>query len=162
LVAARYPKVYLSVSATTRAARPGEAEGRSYFFVSREAFEAAQEAGEMLEWAAYNGNLYGTPRQAVEDALGAGRPALLEIDLAGARQVRRAMPGARQVFLMPPSWAELERRLTERGTETDSERAARLATAEREILARDEFDYVLTNDDLDRTVASLAAIMGLD
>jgi guanylate kinase len=161
LIAERHPKVYLSVSATTRRPRPGEVEGVSYFFVSPAAFEAAVDAGDMLEWAEYNGNLYGTPRAAVEDALGQGRPALLEIDLAGARQVRQSMPGALQVFLMPPTWAELERRLAERGTEDGPERRRRLATAEAEVRARGEFDFVLTNDDLELTVAQVASIMGL-
>ncbi|MDR1633791.1 MAG: guanylate kinase [Bifidobacteriaceae bacterium] len=162
LIAERYPKVYLSISATTRRPRPGEVEAVSYFFISRAAFEAAVVAGDMLEWAEYNGHLYGTPRLAVEDALGAGRPALLEIDLAGARQIRQSMPGALQVFLMPPTWKELERRLIARGTEDEGQRLLRLATAEREVRARGEFDFVLTNDDLDRTVTRLAAIMGLD
>ncbi|MDR0626054.1 MAG: guanylate kinase, partial [Bifidobacteriaceae bacterium] len=114
LIAGRYPSVYLSVSATTRPPRPGEVHGRNYFFLSRPEFESAVAAGEMLEWAEYGGNLYGTPREAVEDALGQGRPALLEIDLAGARQVRQSMPGALQIFLMPPAWEELERRLADR------------------------------------------------
>jgi guanylate kinase len=162
LLAERHPKVYLSVSATTRPPRPGEVEGENYFFVTRPVFEAAARAGELLEWAEYNGNLYGTPRPAVEDALGAGRPALLEIDLAGARQVRQTMPGALQVFLMPPTWAELERRLIGRGTEGPAERLRRLATAEREVQARGEFDFVLTNDDLGETVGRLAVIMGLN
>jgi guanylate kinase len=162
LIAERYPKVYLSVSATTRQPRPGEVEGINYFFTSRTAFEAAVAAGDMLEWAEYNGNLYGTPRLAVEDALGAGRPALLEIDLVGARQIRQSMPGALQVFLMPPTWEELERRLATRGTEDPGERRRRLATAEREVMARGEFDFVLTNDSLEDTVGRLAAIMGLN
>ncbi|MDR0593962.1 MAG: guanylate kinase [Bifidobacteriaceae bacterium] len=162
LIVARHPQVYLSVSATTRPPRAGEVEGRDYFFVGRPAFEAAAAGGEMLEWAEYNGQLYGTPRAAVEDALGDGRPALLEIDLAGARQVRQSMPGALQVFLMPPTWQELERRLVERGTEGPAERRARLAAAEREVAARGEFDFVLTNDDLDQTVGRLVSIMGLN
>ncbi|MDR1187679.1 MAG: guanylate kinase, partial [Bifidobacteriaceae bacterium] len=99
---------------------------------------------------------------AVEDALGEGRPALLEIDLVGARQVRQSMPGALQVFLMPPTWEELERRLIERGTEDEAGRAARLTRAEQEVLARGEFDFVLTNDDLELTVNQLASIMGLN
>jgi guanylate kinase len=161
-IAGRFPEVYLSVSATTRAPRPGEVDGKNYFFVSRAAFETAVNSGEMLEWAEYNGNLYGTPRAAVDDALGQGRPSLLEIDLAGARQVRGSMPGALQVFLMPPTWRELERRLVERGTESPAERLARLTAAEREVAARGEFDFVLTNDDLEQTVGQLASIMGLN
>jgi guanylate kinase len=116
----------------------------------------------MLEWAEYNGNLYGTPRGPVEAALAAGRPALLEIDLAGARQVRAVAPEALQVFLMPPTWEELERRLRERGTEDPAEREARLATAKAEVAAASEFDAVVVNDDLERAVAELERLMGLD
>jgi guanylate kinase len=161
MVADRHPEVFLSVSATTRAPRPGEVDGLNYQFVSREEFEAAARVGQMLEWAEYQSNLYGTPRQPVEDALGMGRPALLEIDLAGARQVRDAMPGALQVFLVPPSFADLRRRLEDRGTEADAQVAGRLARAEAELAAADEFDFVLVNDQLDRTVVELARLMGL-
>jgi guanylate kinase len=161
LIAARHP-VHLSVSATTRPPRPGEVEGRNYFFRTREEFTAQVERGEMLEWAEYNGNLYGTPRGPVEAALAAGVPALLEIDLAGARQVRASEPAALQVFLMPPSWEELERRLRGRGTEDPTQRGARLATAKTEVGAAREFDAVVVNDDLERAVAELERLMGLD
>jgi guanylate kinase len=130
-------------------------------FVSREQFEAAAGTGQMLEWAEYQSNLYGTPRQPVEDALGMGRPALLEIDLAGARQVRTAMPGALQVFLAPPSFADLRKRLPARGPEADAHVASRLARAEAEMAAAGEFDLTLVNDDLERTVVELARLMGL-
>jgi guanylate kinase len=160
-IARLYPAVYLSVSATTRPPRLGEADGVSYFFMSRADFEAAVGQGELLEWAEYNGNLYGTPRGPVAAAIKGGRPALLEIDLAGARQVRAAVPEALQVFLMPPSWDELERRLLERGTETAAQLAARLAVAAAEVEARDEFDAVVVNDRLERTVAEVAGLMGL-
>jgi guanylate kinase len=161
LVAARHPSVRLSVSATTRPPRPGEVEGRTYFFVTREDFGLAVSRGELLEWAEYGGNLYGTPKGPVEAALAAGRPVLLEIDLAGARQVRAAMPEALLVFLLPPSWAELERRLTERGTEDATARAARLATARAEVAAQGEFDAVIVNDRLERAADQLAELMGL-
>jgi guanylate kinase len=161
LVAERYP-VFLSVSATTRPPRPGEADGVNYLFMTRTQFEAAVRCGDMLEWAEYAGNLYGTPRAPVQDALAQGRSALLEIDLAGARQVRAALPEALQVFLMPPSWAELERRLAERGTETERQRATRLAAARAEVAAAGEFDVVLVNRDLETTVSELATVMGLD
>lgn len=161
LIAERYPQVYLSISATTRAPRVGEVDGVNYFFMSRERFGELVKAGHMLEWAEYGGNLYGTPRDPVEDALGAGRPAMLEIDLEGARQVRLTMPGALQVMLVPPSWAELERRLRSRGTEDAAECDRRLERARIELAARDEFDCVVVNDELERAVGELARIMGL-
>jgi guanylate kinase len=161
LVVQRFPQVYLSVSATTRPARAGEAHGANYFFVSRRDFEAMVLGDQMLEWAQYGNHLYGTPREPVEAALGAGRPALLEIDLEGARQVRRTMPGALQVMLVPPSWEELERRLRDRGTEDEAECQRRLERARIELAARDEFDSVVVNDTLERTVDELARIMGL-
>ncbi|MGH8968153.1 MAG: guanylate kinase, partial [Actinomycetes bacterium] len=114
---AEHPEVWLSVSATTRFIRPGEADGVHYRFVTREQFAELVESGGLLEWAEFAGNLYGTPRQPVLDQLAAGRPVILEIDLQGARQVRAAMPQAHLVFLAPPSWDELVRRLTRRGTE---------------------------------------------
>jgi guanylate kinase len=160
-IARRYP-VFLSVSATTRPPRPGEVAGASYLFWDRAGFEAAVKRGQMLEWAEYNGHFYGTPRRPVEAALAQGRPALLEIDLAGARQVRAAQPGALGVFLMPPSWDELERRLAGRGTEPPEQRAKRLAVAKAEVAARGEFDAVVVNDSLEQTVAEVAALMGLE
>jgi guanylate kinase len=160
-IADRYP-VSLSVSATTREPRPGEIDGANYFFVSREQFAAAVRRGELLEWAEYNGNLYGTPRAPVEAALAKGRPVLLEIELAGARQVRDAAPDALQIFLTPPTWEELERRLETRATEGPKQRAARLETARSEIAAAGEFDAVVVNDDLEHAVAEVAALMGLN
>ncbi|MDR1394349.1 MAG: guanylate kinase [Bifidobacteriaceae bacterium] len=161
LLAGRYPQVFLSVSATTRTARPGESDGHNYRFVTPVAFEAAVARGEMLEWAVYDGQLYGTPRAPVEAALAAGRPALLEIDLVGARQVRAAMPDSLALFLLPPTWQELQRRLVERGTENPTRLAARLARAKEEIAASDEFDAVVVNGELDRTVEQVASLMGL-
>ena len=117
----RHPDVWISVSATTRSPRPGERDGVHYFFVSDEEFDAMVDRGDLLEWAVvHRAARYGTPRGPVEEALAAGRPALLEIDLQGARQVRSTMPGALFVFLKPPSWDELVRRLVGRGTETES------------------------------------------
>jgi guanylate kinase len=161
LLVERYPQVYLSVSTTTRSPRPGEIDGVNYFFVDSARFDELVAEGRLLEWATYGGNRYGTPRGAVETALAQGRPALLEIDLAGARQVRESAPEARQVFLAPPSFDELVRRLTERGTETPEQRHRRLVTAKAELAAQGEFDVVLVNKDLDRTVSELAGIMGL-
>lgn len=161
-IRARYPEVWLSVSATTRAPRPGEIDGVHYHFVGPEAFARMVADGELLEWAVVHGrNSYGTPRQPVLERLAAGQPALLEIDLAGARQVRLAMPDARFVFLAPPSWEELERRLVGRGTEDAEERARRLATAQVELAAESEFDHVIVNDDVHRATDELIEVMGL-
>jgi guanylate kinase len=159
---ARYPQVWLSVSATTRTPRPGEIDGVHYHFVSNETFDAMVADGELLEWAIVHGrNRYGTPREPVEERLAAGQPALLEIDLQGARQVRETMPDARFVFLAPPSWDELERRLVGRGTEDAAERGRRLATARVELAAEPEFDHVIVNDDVRRATDELVQVMGL-
>lgn len=161
-VRARYPGVWLSVSATTRPARPGELDGVHYFFVSEAEFDAMVEGGELLEWAVVHGrHRYGTPRGPVEAALAAGKPALLEIDLQGARQVRVAMPDARFVFLAPPSFDELVRRLVGRGTETAEERERRLDTARIELAAEPEFDITIVNDDVHRATDELVHWMGI-
>lgn len=161
-IRARYPDVWLSVSATTRPARPGEVDGVHYLFVGPEKFQQMVSAGDLLEWAVVHGrNSYGTPRQPVQDRLAAGVPTLLEIDLQGARQVRETMPEARFVFLAPPSWEELVRRLVGRGTEGEEERARRLETARIELAAADEFDHVIVNDDVQRSADELVEVMGL-
>jgi guanylate kinase len=158
----RYPEVWLSVSATTRPRRPGEEDGRHYYFVDEATFDAMIAAGELLEWAVVHGrHRYGTPKRAVEEALAAGRPALLEIDLQGARQVRASMPDALFVFLAPPSWDELVRRLVGRGTETPRERERRLDTARLELAAKPEFDVEIVNDDVHRATDELVQCMGL-
>jgi len=143
------PDLYFSVSATTRAPRPGEIDGNHYHFVDSAEFDRMTAEGLLLEWAEFAGNRYGTPREPVERALAEGRPAILEIELQGARQVRAAMPEARLVMLMPPSWDELVGRLTGRGTETEDAVAARLAQAERELAAAGEFDVRLVNADVE-------------
>jgi guanylate kinase len=153
------PDIWLSVSVTTRSPRPGEVDGREYSFVSDEAFDAMVAHGEMLEWAGFAGNRYGTPRAPVEQRIAAGIPALLEIDIAGARQVRRAVPGALLVFLAPPSWDELVRRLTGRGTEPPEVIARRLELAAREIEAGREFDITLVNTSVDDVCGQLVALM---
>ena len=159
----RYPHLLVSVSATTRNPRPGEVNGVHYYFVSPEEFDSMIEGGEMLEWALVHGtNKYGTPRGPVDAALAAGEPVLLEIDLAGARQVRVTRPDAQFIFLAPPSWEELERRLLGRGTEGPEERERRLATARVEMDAASEFDHVVINDDIDRAVRELAGLIGLE
>ena len=161
-VRARYPEVWLSVSATTRPARPGERDGVHYHFVTEARFDEMVAAGELLEWAVVHGrHRYGTPRQAVAEALAAGRPALLEIDLQGARQVRATMPEAFFVFLAPPSWEELVRRLVGRGTETAEERERRLRTARVELAAESEFDRTVVNADVHAATDELVHCMGL-
>jgi guanylate kinase len=156
----RYPDVWLSVSATTRTPRPGEVDGVQYHFVTRSEFERMVSGGQMLEWAEYAGNLYGTPRGPVEERLAAGRPALLEIELQGARQVRRAMPEANLVFLAPPSREELARRLVGRGTEDEAAIAERLGVAEVEMAAACEFDVVLVNDTVGHAAEELVRLLG--
>lgn len=158
----RYPEIWLSVSATTRAPRPGEIDGVHYRFVSAEDFDALVESGQMLEWAVVHGrNKYGTPRGPVEDKVREGRPVLLEIDLAGARQVRESMPEARFVFLAPPDWDTLVQRLVGRGTEDAEERERRLATARVELAAESEFDVTIVNDSVERAAEELAALLGV-
>ncbi|MBE6482139.1 MAG: guanylate kinase [Actinomyces ruminicola] len=158
----RHPDLFVSVSATTRAPRPGERDGVHYHFVSDAEFDRLVEAGDMLEWALVHGtHRYGTPRRPVQEHLDAGRPALLEIDLAGARQVRAAMPDAQLVFIAPPSWEELVSRLLGRGTESDAERTRRLATARVELDAADEFDRVIVNDSVARATDELEDVLGL-
>ena len=159
-IRARYPWVWLSVSATTRAPRPGEIDGVHYHFVDEATFDAMVARGDMLEWAVVHGrHRYGTPRSAVEEQLEAGVPALLEIDLQGARQVRESMPSARFIFLAPPSWDDLVARLVGRGTEDEEERERRLATARVELAAEREFDHVVTNDDVQRAADEMIALM---
>jgi guanylate kinase len=155
-----FPEVWLSVSATTRRPRPGEVDGVHYHFVDEAEFARMERDGELLESAVVHGrNHYGTPRRPVEEALAAHRMALLEIDLQGARQVRDSMPDALFVFLAPPSWAELERRLVGRGTEDAEERARRLDTARVELAAEEEFGETIVNDDVRRAAEELVSLM---
>jgi guanylate kinase len=155
-----FPRVWFSVSMTTRAPRPGEVDGVHYHFVDDAEFERLREEGEFLEWAVVHGRAkYGTPRGPVNRALAEGRKALLEIDLQGARQVRETMPDALFVFLKPPSWDELVRRLVLRGTETDAERDARLHTAVRELEAEPEFDATVINADVHAAAEQLVDLM---
>lgn len=157
-----YPQIALSISATTRRPRPGEEHGVNYYFLTEEEFDNLLSNNGLLEWAqVFGGKRYGTPRDAVEKFLSEGRPVLLEIDIAGARQVRQAMPDAQLIFLAPPSWEELERRLTGRGTETPEQVDARLATARVELNAQDECDAIVINDDVERAALELATLMGL-
>lgn len=154
-----HPEVWLSVSATTRKPRPGERHGVHYFFVDDEEFDKLIANGELLEWAEFAGNRYGTPRRAVLDRLEAGEPVLLEIDLQGARLVRESMPEALLVFLAPPSWDELVRRLTGRGTEAPDVIERRLAAREGELAAESEFDTTLVNTSVEDVARELLALM---
>jgi guanylate kinase len=155
-----FPDVWLSVSMTTRKPRPREIDGKHYHFVDDAQFERMREAGEFLEWAIVHGQAkYGTPRVPVDEALAAGRPALLEIDLQGARQVREQLPGSLFVFLAPPSWDELVRRLVGRGTESQEEREARLTTARQELAAQKEFDVTIVNDNVQRASEELVSLI---
>ena len=155
-----FPDVWLSVSMTTRKPRPDEIDGIHYHFVDDDEFERMREAGEFLEWAIVHGRAkYGTPQAPVEEVLASGRQALLEIDLQGARQVRQRIPEALFVFLAPPDWAELVRRLVGRGTESQEERHVRLATAQRELAAQEEFDVTIVNDDVQRASEELVSLI---
>ena len=158
-----HPEVWISVSATTRRPRPGEEDGVHYWFVSDAEFDRMIADGELLEWAVvHKAARYGTPKQPVLDKLAEGRPALLEIDLQGARQVRETMPEALFVFLKPPSWEELVRRLVGRGTESAEERERRLDTARLELAAEAEFDVTIVNHEVHAAADELVALMMLD
>lgn len=154
-----HPEVWLSVSATTRAPRPGEQEGREYYFVDDLEFDRLVAAGELLEWAPYVNLRHGTPRAPVESKLAAGVPVLLEVDVPGARQIREAVPDALLVFLAPPSWDELVRRLTGRGTEPPEVIERRLEVARLEMAAEKEFDVTLVNTSVDEVCDELVALM---
>jgi guanylate kinase len=161
-IRAHHPEIWISVSATTRAPRPGEVDGVHYWFVSDEEFDRLVADDALLEWAVVHGvHRYGTPRAPVTAAIAAGRPALLEIDLQGARQVRATWPDARFVFLAPPSWEELIRRLVGRGTESESQRERRLETARAEMAAQAEFDYVVVNCEIAQAVEDLVTLVRL-
>jgi guanylate kinase len=153
------PELAYSVSATTRGPRPGEVDGKDYIFLSREGFERWIEEDRFLEWAEYSGNLYGTPEQKVEELLDEGKSVILEIELQGARQVRRKRPDAVMVFVRAPSLEETRRRLTGRATETEEALESRLATAVGEVAARDEFDYEVVNEDRDKARKDIIEIM---
>ncbi|MBN9240880.1 MAG: guanylate kinase [Micrococcales bacterium 70-64] len=155
-----YPDVMLSVSATTRKPRPGEIDGVHYYFVSDEEFDRKIAAGELLEWAVvHNSYRYGTPRPPIDAALAQGRRVMLEIDLQGARQVREVMPEALLVFLLPPTWEELVRRLIGRGTEEAEEQQRRLDTAKVELAAQDEFDAKVVNLEVGQAAREVVELM---
>ncbi|NBV89987.1 MAG: guanylate kinase [Actinobacteria bacterium] len=156
---AKLPQTWLSVSVTTRAPRPGEVHGVNYLYVSNEEFDQMLERSELLEWAEFAGNRYGTPREPVLERLVSDIPVLLEIEVQGAKQVRHSMPDAILLFLSPPSWEELETRLEGRGTETPEQVALRLEKARDELDMADFFDYVITNDDVAQAADELVSFL---
>lgn len=157
-----HPEVFVSLSVTTRPPRPGELDGVHYWFIDDAEFERLVAEGGLLEWAVvHKVARYGTPRRPVDDAVAAGRRVVLEIDLQGARQVKKNLPSAQFIFLAPPSWDELVRRLVGRGTEDAEARARRLRTARLELAAAEEFDHVVVNREVDATVGELVELMGL-
>lgn len=148
-----------TVSATTRDRRTGEEDGRDYFFLDRSVFERQVMLGAFVEWAEVHGNLYGTLRSELDRCLGTGRDVLLELDVQGMKSLKRLYPEAVSVFLMPPSLEELERRLRNRGTDGEEVIALRLRNAEAEMRVRNEFDYIIVNDELDRAAGDMVAII---
>lgn len=157
-VLADHPNFWVSVSATTRTPRTGERDGVDYHYISSEEFDRRITNNEFLEWAEFAGNRYGTPASQVHEKLAAGLNVVLEIEIDGARQVRKSSPNAKLVFIAPPSWEELVKRLETRGTDSDERRAERLALAQEEMAAQNEFDYVMVNDRLERIVAELVSL----
>ncbi len=151
----RHPDLYLSISVTTRPPRPGEIDGVNYYFVNRPQFERMVANGELLEWAEFAGNYYGTPRQAVEQKIQQGRWVILEIELEGARQIRKTFPHALRVMILPPSMLELEHRLRSRGQDSEESILRRLQRAREEVNALNEFDIHLVNDDLGQALQKL-------
>jgi len=149
----------VSVSVTTREPRPGEREGVAYHFVDDVTFDRMVAGGALLEWAEYAGHRYGTPRGPLEESVGEGRTVLLEIEVQGALQIRSRMPEALQIFLVPPTFAELERRLRDRGTEDEATIQARLEVARGEMAAQEAFDHIVVNDSLDRATSEVARLI---
>lgn len=156
----RYPELHYSVSATTRSPRPGEINGKNYNFISRSQFEQLVTQGEFLEWAEFAGNCYGTPREAVLNYIQLGKLVLLEIELAGARQIRRTFPSALSIFILPPSFAELENRIRGRGQDSEEAISRRLQRAEEEIAAANEFDIKIINDDFEQALKEIELEIG--
>lgn len=156
---ARYPQVWLSVSATTRPPRPGERHGKNYFFLDRQTFMDQVARGEFLEWAEFAGHAYGTPAGPIQSRLRAGQAVVLEIEVEGARQVRRRLPTAVQVFLRPPSLAALEERIRARGSDSEDSIAKRIARAREELARAEEFDHVILNGDLNQAIVDVDTIL---
>ena len=156
---AKNPQIFLSISATTRLPRHGEVDGVNYYFLSREQFEEMLDKSELLEWAEYAGNYYGTPKKAVVEGIQKGKTIILEIEILGARQVQKNFPSATRIFILPPSFAELEARLRGRGNDNETAIIQRLAKAKEEIAVSDEFDYQVVNDDLEKAIAKVETII---
>ena len=156
---ASYPKLYFSVSATTRPPRPGEVDGKHYHFLSREQFQRWIDEDAFLEHAEFVGNLYGTPKLYVDKAMDQGRDVILDIEIQGAEQVHRRRPEAIRIYVAPPSWAELERRLIGRGTEDMEKVRRRLERGKEEFAVARDFDYFVINDTVDRALEELRAIL---
>lgn len=159
LLLQRHPQLYLSISVTTRSPRPGEIHGKHYYFVSREEFQQMIDRGELLEWAEFTGNCYGTPRRPVAEKISEGKTAILEIELEGARQIRASFPEVLRVFILPPSMEELEQRLRSRGQDSEEAIARRLRRAQAEIDAAGEFDYKVINDNREAALQEIEAIL---
>tara|TARA_Y100001968_G_scaffold309723_1_gene329856 strand:+ start:19670 stop:20227 length:558 start_codon:yes stop_codon:yes gene_type:complete len=157
----RRKELWLSISATTRQPRDGEIEGEHYYFLDRTRFEDLVKTGGFLEWAEFAGNLYGTPSAQVKNNLEEGRNILLEIELEGARQIRKTLPEAFQIFIIPPSFQELERRIRGRATESEDAINSRLNRAREELNAKDEFDAVVINDSLEKALIEIQKLMNL-
>lgn len=154
-----HPELYLSVSVTTRSPRPGEINAKHYYFVSREQFDMMIAQEQLLEWAQFAGNCYGTPRQQVEEKIQQGKSVLLEIELKGARQIRTSFPEAMRIFILPPSMQELEQRLRGRGQDSEEAIARRLRRAEEEINAAGEFDFKIVNDNFETALKDIEAAL---
>ncbi len=154
-----FPELYLSISATTRSPRQGEVEGQHYYFVTKEQFQSMIEGGELLEWAQYADNFYGTPRSSVEKQLNSGNSVILEIELIGARKIKEIFPQALRIFILPPSIEELEARLRGRGKDSEAVINKRLERAVEEIAAADEFAYQVVNDDFEAALADIEQIV---
>jgi guanylate kinase len=155
----RHPELYFSVSATTRSPRPGEIDGKNYYFISRSKFEQLVAEGEFLEWAEFAGNYYGTPREAVLNQIQSGKLVVLEIELEGARQIRVSFPSALSIFILPPSFEELEKRIRDRAQDSEEAIARRLLRAQEEIQASDEFDIEIVNDDFETALNDIETVL---
>lgn len=155
----KHPDLYLSVSVTTRSPRPGEVDGKNYYFVTRSQFERMVAQGEFLEWAEFAGNCYGTPRKPVEEKIREGKLVILEIELEGARQIRKSFPSALQIFIAPPSMLELESRIRGRAQDSDAAIVSRLERAHEEVNAANEFDVQIVNDDFDRALVEIESAL---
>lgn len=159
LLLQRHPQLRVSTSATTRPPRPGETDGKEYYFLNKQDFETAIFNQELLEWAEYAGDYYGTPKNQVVQQLELGNCVLLEIELAGARAIANIFPDAKRIFILPPSIEELEQRIRTRGANSEESIANRLAIAKQEIAASDEFEFQIVNNDLEKAIARLESII---